>query len=101
MIDYWMSLFEVDWISATLIVVICMVGSAIMKAMMPSPALAFVAAPVTLFAAFLATAVWRDHGITLGDEKILDVAVAAGMGMTMGAVATILVYRTVLALGAR
>lgn len=101
MIDYWMSLFEVDWISATLIVVICMVGSAILKAMSPTPALAFVAAPVTLFAAFLATAVWRDHGITLGDEKILDVAVAAGIGMTMGAVMVIVVYRAVIALAAR
>ena len=101
MIDYWMSLFEVDWISATLIVVICMVGSAILKAMSPTPALAFVAAPVTLFAAFLATAVWRDNGITLGDEKILDVAVAAGIGMTMGAVMVIVVYRAVIALAAR
>jgi hypothetical protein len=101
MIDYWMSLFEVDWISATLIVVICMVGSAIMKAMMPSPALAFAAAPVTLFAAFLVTAVWRDHGITLGDEKILDVAAAAGIGMTIGAVATVLIYRTVVIFGSR
>ncbi len=101
MIDFWMKLFQVDWISATLIVMICMTGSAIMKAMLPTPGLAFVAAPVTVFSAFAATAVWRDFGLTLGAEKVLDVAAAAGMGMTAGAILTIVAYRGLLAISTR
>ena len=96
-----MKLFQVDWISSTLIVLICMTGGAVMKAMLPTPGLVFVAAPVTLFSAFATTAVWREFGLTLGAEKVLDVAASAGMGMTIGAVVTIAAYRAVLAIGAR
>ena len=101
MADYWMKMFQVDPISSTLIIVLCLAGSAILKSMTPTPALAIIAAPISMFSAFAVYAGWRDYGITLGAEKILDVAAAAGVGMTLGAVTTIVLYRAILAVSAR
>ena len=84
MADYWMKMFQVDPISSTLIIVLCLAGSAILKSMTPTPALAIIAAPISMFSAFAVYAGWRDYGITLGAEKILDVAAAAGEGSAAG-----------------
>lgn len=97
----WHKLFQMDWVSSTLLILICMVGGAIMKSMLPTPGLAFLAFPVTVVGAFAANAAARDFGITLGGDKMLDVAVASSAGMTLGAIATIIVFRLLVALGTR
>ncbi|MCL4767945.1 MAG: hypothetical protein KJZ80_17105 [Hyphomicrobiaceae bacterium] len=96
--DLWHKLFQIDWISSTLVMMICTVGGVIMKAALPVPALAYMAFPVTVFGAFATNAAFRELGITLGSDKMLDVAAGTCLGMTLGATAAIVVFRALIAL---
>lgn len=99
--DAWHMLFQIDWIGSTLIILICMVGGGIMKAMLPVPALAYMAFPVTVLGAFATNAVFREYGITLGGDKMLDVAAGTCVGMVLGATVVIVLFRALIALTSR
>ncbi len=91
-------LFQIDWISSSLIMMICAIGGVIMKAMLPVQAVAYAAFPVIVLSAFAVNAVVRETGFTLGADRMLDVAAATCVGMIFGATLTILVFRALVAL---